>query len=77
VPAALPRKIRSVQDNQTIRPSLGFEEFEAERNAYYTGTWFLYEKLTGKQRKAIYSSYRQDNRTAKVREKIVGLMTSR
>jgi len=70
-------KVRSVQDNQTIKPAMDFEAFEVELNTYYSGTWFLYEKLDSEQRRAVYSTYRQDNRTASVREKIVKLLTSR
>jgi hypothetical protein len=76
-PATRPaREVRSVKDNQTIRPALGFEEFEAELNAHYSGTWFLYDKLTSDQRRAVYSAYQEDNHTAKVRERIVKLLSS-
>lgn len=71
------KKVRSVQDNQTIRPAMGFDEFETELNSNYAGTWFLYEKLTSAQRKAVYGVYQEDNRTAQVREKIVKLLSSR
>jgi hypothetical protein len=76
-PAARPaREVRSVKDNRTIRPALGFEEFEAELNAHYSGSWFLYDKLTSDQRMAVYSAYQEDNRTSKVREKIVELLSA-
>jgi hypothetical protein len=70
------KKIRSVQDKQTIRPAMGFEEFETELSANFSGTWLLYDKLASKQRKAIYSAYLEDNRTAKVREIIVKLLSA-
>lgn len=70
------KKVRTVQDNLTIRPALGFKEFEAELNTNFSGTWFLYEKLAGAQRRAVYSAYQQDNRTARVREMIVKLLSS-
>ena len=71
------RKVRSVRDNKTIRPALGYEAFEAELNTNYSGTWFLYDKLTRAQRKAVYGVYQEDNSTAKVREEIVRLLSSR
>jgi len=75
-PVARPaRKVRSVQDNQTIRSSMGFGEFEAELNANFSGTWLLYDKLSTAQRKAVYSAYQKDNRTSKVRETIVKLLS--
>lgn len=70
------KKVRTVQDNQAIQPALGFEEFEAELNANFSGTWFLYEKLTRGQRKAVYHAYQEDNRTSIVREMIVKLLSS-
>ncbi|MEZ5542221.1 MAG: hypothetical protein R3F42_09260 [Pseudomonadota bacterium] len=78
VPAARSvKKVRSVQDNQTIRPAMGFEEFERELNANFSGTWFLYDKLNGEQRKTVYRAYQDDNRTANVREQIVRLLSTR
>jgi len=71
------KKVRTVQDNQTIRPAMGFEEFEAELGANFSGTWFLYDKLARKQRKTVYSAYQEDNRTAHVREVIVKLLSAR
>ncbi len=69
------RKVRSVTDNQTIRSSMGFGEFESELQANYSGTWLLYNKLTHAQRKTVYSTYQEDNRTSKVREVIVRLLS--
>lgn len=70
------KRVRSVRDHQTIRPAMGFEEFEAELSAHFSGTWLLYSKLAGKQRAAVYSEYQQDNSTAKVREAIVRQLSS-
>lgn len=71
------KKVRSVQDNQIIRPAMGFEEFEVELNTNFSGTWFLYDKLTSAQRKNVYNAYQVDNRTARVRETIVKLLSAR
>ncbi|MGB5473755.1 MAG: hypothetical protein WBQ78_09785 [Gammaproteobacteria bacterium] len=77
-PAARPaKKFRSVQDNQVIRPAMGFEEFEAELSANFTGTWILYDKLAIRQRAAVYSAYQEDNRTEQVREVIVKMLSAR
>ena len=77
-PAARPaKKVRSVQDNQVLRPAMGFEEFEAELSANFAGTWILYDKLAIRQREAVYSAYQEDNRTARVREVIVKLLSAR
>lgn len=55
---------------------MGFKEFEAELKASFSGTWFLYEKLSREQREAVYSVYQKDNRTSQVREIIVKLLSS-
>jgi len=70
------KKVRSVKDNQSIMPALGFEEFETELSANFSGTWLLYDKLTKGQRKAVYRAYQEDNRTSVVREMIVKLLSS-
>lgn len=70
------KEVRSVQDHQVIRPAMSFDEFEKELSDFYSGTWFLYDKLTGQQRKTVYGVYQADNRTAKVRETIVRLLSS-
>ena len=56
---------------------MGFEEFEVELNTNFSGTWFLYDKLTSAQRKNVYNAYQVDNRTARVRETIVKLLSAR
>jgi hypothetical protein len=71
------KEVRSVRDHQIIRPAMSFDEFESELNTFYSGTWFLYEKLNNRQRKTVYGVYQEDNRTAKVRETIVRLLSSR
>lgn len=70
------KKVRSVSDNQIIRPAMGFEEFETELDAHYSGTWLLYSKLGQRQRAAVYSAYQEDNSTAHVREAIVRQLSS-
>lgn len=70
------KKVRSVTDNQSIRPAMGLEDFETELSSHFAGTWVLYSKLAGKQRAAVYSAYQEDNSMANVREAIVRQLSS-
>ena len=76
VPVATAPRVRSVTDNRFIPEGLDFEAFEAELDANYSGTWFLYVKLSAKQRKAVFQTYRKDNSSAAVREEVVRQLAS-
>ena len=68
--------MRSVSDSQFIPEGLDFKGFEAELDANYSGTWFLYIKLSARQRKTVYETYRKDNSSAAVREEVVRQLAS-
>jgi hypothetical protein len=75
-PAAAVPRVQSVSDRQVIQEGLDFEAFEAELDGNYSGTWFLYVKLSARQRKAVYDVYRKDNSAAAVREEVVRQLAS-
>jgi len=75
---AYPRndKIKSVRADKLIEPGLSFEAFEETLGRRYSGSNFLYVKLTESKRKGVYRFYQGDNRISSVREEIVRLLSS-
>mgnify|MGYP001821429557 FL=1 len=69
-------KIKNVRADKLIEPGLSFEAFEETLSTRYTGSNFLYVKLTASKRKGVYRFYQGDNRISSVREEIVRLLSS-
>ena len=70
------RKVKSSQASEVIEPGLGFEEFEEELSAGYSGSHLLYIKLSKGDRKAVYKFYQSNNRISSIREEIVRRLSS-
>ena len=68
-------KIKHVRADKLIEPGLSFEAFEETLSTRYTGSNFLYVKLTASKRKDVYRFYQGDNRISSVREEIVRLLS--
>ncbi len=75
-PAAKSEKIKHVTPGKIIEPGLSFEDFEETLSNRYSGSNFLYIKLTAGKRKGVYKFYQSDNRISSVREEIVRLLSS-
>lgn len=69
-------KIKHVTPDKVIEPGLSFEDFEVTLSNRYSGSNFLYVKLTAGKRKSVYKFYQSDNRISSVREEIVRLLSS-
>jgi hypothetical protein len=74
-PAGQPRT-KPVQPGKYMTPGLGFDAFSEELRSRYAGTYLLYMKLSPSERQLAWKSYRQDNKLASVRKRIVSLMAS-
>lgn len=70
------KKGRKVKANEVIENGLTFDGFEEILSAHYSGSNFLYVKLSEKERKSVYRFYQSDNRMSSVREEIVRLLSS-
>jgi lipopolysaccharide export LptBFGC system permease protein LptF len=70
------KKVRNVKADKTIEQGLTFDGFEEILSAHYSGSNFLYVKLSEKERKSVYRFYQRDNRMSSVREEIVRLLSS-
>jgi len=66
----------NVGENEVIAPGLSFEEFEAVLESQYSGSHYLYIRLSGRDRQKVYRSYQDDNRISSVREVIVRLLSA-
>ena len=69
-------RISNVKADKLIEPGLSFEEFEKTLGTRYSGSNFLYVKLTESKRKDVYRFYQGDNRISSLREEIVRLLSS-
>ena len=69
-------RIKNVKADKLIEPGLSFEEFEETLSTRYSGSNFLYVKLTESKRKGVYRFYQGDNRISSLREEIVRLLSS-
>ena len=75
--ASLPaEKAVSVSVADTIQQGLTFAGFEEELDANYSGSHFLYIKLSEAQRKNVFRFYIEDNRVESIREEIVRQLSS-
>ena len=70
------RKAKHVGADKVIAKGLSFEEFEETLDSSYSGSNFLYTRLSKSKRKSVYKFYQNDNRIASVREEIVRLLSS-
>ena len=70
------RKTRHAPASKVIESGLSFDEFEQTLDARYSGSNFLYIKLSKSERKGVYIFYQKDNRISSVREEIVRLLSS-
>ena len=71
-----PAKTHYTKTSDVIRSGLDFEGFEGELGSNYSGSHFLYVKLSNSNRRRVYDSYREDNRISVIREEIVRLLSS-
>jgi len=71
-----PVKTPYAKKSNVIRSGLDFEGFEAELGSNYSGSNFLYVKLSNSNRQRVFDSYKKDNRISAVREEIVRLLSS-
>jgi len=71
-----PAKTHYTKKSDVIRSGLDFKGFEEELGSNYSGSNFLYVKLSNSKRRRVYDSYREDNRISAIREKIVRLLSS-
>jgi len=62
--------------DKIIESDLSFDEFEGVLDSRYSGSNFLYIKLSRSKRKSVYRFYQNDNRISSVREEIVRLLSS-
>lgn len=75
--ASLPtEKAVSIGAADTIQQGLTFAAFEQELDANYSGSHFLYIKLSEAQRKNVFRFYIEDNRVESIREEIVRQLSS-
>ena len=70
------KKARHAPASKEIDAGLSFDEFEELLDTSYSGSNFLYVKLSKGKRKSVYKFYRSDNRISSVREEIVRLLSS-
>ncbi len=71
-----PAKKHYTKKSDVIQSGLDFEDFEEELDSNYSGSHFLYVKLSSSNRRRVYKSYKEDNRISAIREKIVKLLSS-
>jgi len=74
--ASQEKKARHASASKLIEPDLSFDEFEEILGTRYSGSNFLYIKLSKGKRKSVYKFYQSDNRISSVREEIVRLLSS-
>ncbi|HBE92363.1 MAG TPA: hypothetical protein DDW55_07475 [Gammaproteobacteria bacterium] len=70
------KKARHAPASKVIDAGLSFDEFEEILDTRYSGSNFLYVKLSKGKRKSVYKFYQSDNRISSVREEIVRLLSS-
>jgi len=70
------KKAKHVGADKVLAEGLSFDEFEATLDSNYSGSNFLYTKLSRSKRKSVYKFYQNDNRISSVREEIVRLLSS-
>jgi len=70
------KKARHAPASKVIDAGLSFDDFEEVLGTSYSGSNFLYLKLSKGQRERVYKFYQDDNRISSVREEIVRLLSS-
>jgi len=70
------KKARHAPASKVIDAGLSFDEFEEILDTSYSGSNFLYVKLSKGKRMSVYEFYQSDNRISSVREEIVRLLSS-
>ena len=70
------KKSKPVSADKVIVQGLSFGEFEDTLDSNYSGSNFLYIKLSKSKRKSVYKFYQNDNRISSIREEIVRLLSS-
>ena len=70
------KKAMIMKADKKIEQGLTFEAFEEVLSTRYSGSNFLFVKLSEKERKSIYKFYQGDNRISSVREEIVRRLSS-
>ena len=70
------KKARNMKANKVIEKGLTFDGFEEILSVHYSGSNFLYVKLSEKERQSVYRFYQSDNRISSLREEIVRLLSS-
>jgi hypothetical protein len=70
------KKARHAPASKVIESGLSFDEFEETLGTRYSGSNFLYIKLSRDGRRGVYRFYQSDNRISSVREEIVRLLSS-
>jgi hypothetical protein len=65
-----------IGNNKLVTPGLSFDEFEAVLDSQYSGSHFLYIRLSRHDRQKVYRVYQDDNRISSVREEIVRLLAA-
>jgi len=70
------KKAKPAGASQLITEGLSFSEFEERLDRSYSGSNFLYTKLSKSKRKSVYKFYQNDNRISSLREEIVRLLSS-
>ena len=70
------KKARHAPASKVIDAGLSFDEFEELLDTSYSGSNFLYVKLSKGKRKSVYKVYQRDNRISSVREEIVRQLSS-
>jgi hypothetical protein len=70
------KKARHAPASKVIDAGLSFDEFEEILDTSYSGSNFLYVKLSQGKRMSVYKVYQRDNRISSVREEIVRLLSS-
>jgi hypothetical protein len=74
--ASQKKKARHLPAGKVIESGLSFDEFEGVLDTRYSGSNFLYVKLSKGKRKRVYNFYQKDNRISSLREEIVRLLSS-
>ena len=70
------KKAKPVWAGKVITGGLSFNDFEETLDSSYSGSNFLYIKLSKSKRNSVYRGYQNDNRISSVREEIVRLLSS-
>jgi len=74
--AAQATRVKHDKASEVIEAGLSFNGFEEMLNDRYSGSNFLYVKLSDKKRKRVYKFYKSDNRITEIREEIVRQLSS-